>query len=79
MQIKTTIRCYLIPNILTKIEKTPSANKDEKKEVSRAAGWGRKCSTLEKGCKVKLTVTIWPRKFHSWLFFFSGEINFNII
>lgn len=38
MQIKTTIRCYLIPNIWTKIEKTPSANKDEQKEVSRAAG-----------------------------------------
>ena len=49
MQIKTTMRCYLIPSILAKIEKTPSADEDEEqKEVSHAAGWGRKCQHLGK-------------------------------
>ena len=64
------MRCCLTPSILAKTEKIPSADKDEEqKEVSRAAGWGRKCNTWEKGFKIKLTVTIWPGKFHSWLFF----------
>ena len=48
MQIKTTMRCCLTSSILAKIEKIPSADKDEEKKGSHVLLDGGGNATLGK-------------------------------